>query len=125
MPATRCSGGVSATADFRNRYSAVVLAVARHGERIHGKVGDIVLRAGDTLLLEARPAFVHQQRNSRDFYLVSTVQDSAPLNHERALLAFAILGAMVGVSCVWAAEHARGCHACRGADAAGALHEWC
>ena len=81
---------------FRNHYSAVVLAVARHGERIHGKVGDIVLRAGDTLLLEARPAFVHQQRNSRDFYLVSTVQDSSPLNHERALLAFAILGAMVG-----------------------------
>ncbi len=82
---------------FRNHYSAVVLAVARHGERIRGKVGDIVLRAGDTLLLEARPAFVHQQRNSRDFYLVSTVQDSAPLNHERALVAFAILGAMVGV----------------------------
>ena len=47
---------------FRSLYNAVVLAVARHGERVTGKIGDIVLRAGDTLLLEAHPSF-HQEQS--------------------------------------------------------------
>ena len=49
-------------AKFRDRYGAVVLAVARNGERIKGNLGNIYLEAGDTLLLEARPAFVTRQR---------------------------------------------------------------
>jgi len=47
---------------FRTQYNAVVIAAARHGERLHQKIGDIVLQTGDTLLLEARPSFVQQQR---------------------------------------------------------------
>jgi di/tricarboxylate transporter len=82
---------------FRNIYNAVVIAVARNGERIHKKIGDIILRAGDTLLLEAHPSFVEQQRNSRDFFLVSQIQNSAPRRHERAWTAVAILVAMVSV----------------------------
>lgn len=82
---------------FRTNYGAVVIAVARNGERLQRKIGDIVLRAGDTLLLEARPAFVERQRNSRDFYLVSEVADSTPPSFERAALASAILAAMVTV----------------------------
>jgi Trk K+ transport system NAD-binding subunit len=49
---------------FRSRYNAVIIAVARNRERLKGKIGDIVLRTGDTLLLEARPSFIVQQRNS-------------------------------------------------------------
>ena len=41
---------------FRTVYNAVVIAVARSGERLRQKIGDIVLRPGDTLLLEARPS---------------------------------------------------------------------
>jgi di/tricarboxylate transporter len=80
---------------FRSVYDAAVIAVARNGERVRAKIGDIVLRAGDTLLLEARAAFVEQQRNSRDFFLVSPIQDSAPPRHERAPLAIGILAGMV------------------------------
>jgi len=83
---------------FRSVYSAVVVAVARNGERIHKKIGDIVLHPGDTLLLETQPAFVDQQRNSRDFFLVSQLEDSAPHRHERAWLALAILAGMVLVA---------------------------
>ena len=82
---------------FRNLYDAVVIAVARNGERLRQKIGDIVLRAGDTLLLEARPSFVEQQRNSRDFFLVSQIENSTPRRHERAWVALAILGLMVTV----------------------------
>ena len=80
---------------FRSHYDAVVLAVARHGERVLGKIGDITLRAGDTLLLEGRPSFVQQHYGSRDFLLVSEVARSAPPSHERAWMAIGILGAMV------------------------------
>lgn len=80
---------------FRSIYNAVVIAVARSGERVRKKIGDIVLRAGDTLLLEARPSFVEQQRNSHHFYLVSRVENSNPLRHEKAWTAVLILLGMV------------------------------
>ncbi len=80
---------------FRNTYNAAVIAVARSGQRIARKVGDIVLRPGDTLLLEAHPSFVETHRNRRDFYLVSAVEGSTPPRHGRAWLALGILLAMV------------------------------
>jgi di/tricarboxylate transporter len=87
---------------FRNVYHAAVIAVARNGERVQKKIGDIVLRPGDTLLLEADPSFVERQRNSRDFFLVSRLENSQPLRHERATAALAILAAMVvAVSAGW------------------------
>jgi di/tricarboxylate transporter len=87
---------------FRNVYNAAVIAVARNGERVQKKIGDIVLRPGDTLLLEADPSFVERQRNSRDFFLVSRLENSHPLRHERAVTALIILAAMVvAVSAGW------------------------
>jgi di/tricarboxylate transporter len=87
---------------FRNLYNAAVIAVARNGERVQKKIGDIVLRPGDTLLLEADPSFVERQRNSRDFFLVSRLENAHPLRHERALLSVVILaGMVVAVSAGW------------------------
>lgn len=77
--------------EFRTRYDAVVIAVHRNGERMEGKIGDIVLRPGDTLLLETHRRFLRQRRNSRDFYLVSDVADSTPRRHDKAWTAIAIL----------------------------------
>lgn len=83
---------------FRNTYDAVVIAVAREGERLKGKLGDIELKPGDTLLLEADPGFAERHRNSRDFLLVSALEDSAPRRHARAPLAVAFLSAMVALA---------------------------
>ena len=82
---------------FRSIYNAVVIAVAREGERIRGKIGDIVLRAGDTLLLEAHPSFFNQHRHSRDFFLVSRLENSTPPRFERAAVALGIVLAMVAL----------------------------
>jgi len=82
---------------FRNVYNAVVVAVARNGQRLHKKIGDIVLYAGDTLLVEAHPSFADQQRNSRDFFLVSRLEGSTPPRHDRAWIAMAVLLGMVAV----------------------------
>lgn len=80
---------------FRSMYSAVVIAVARSGERIDQKIGDIELQAGDTLLLEADPSFADHQRNSHHFYLVSAIAGSSPVKYEKAYVALAILLAMI------------------------------
>ena len=80
---------------FRSIYNAAIIAVGRNGEQIKKKIGDIVLRPGDTLLLEAQENFAEQHRNSRDFYLVSRLEDSSPPRHERAAIALIILIAMV------------------------------
>ncbi len=83
---------------FRERYQAAVIAVARGGRQLPGKIGDIVLRPGDTLLLETHPSFLERQRDARDFYLVSGVEDSAPPQHEKAWVALPILIGMVGLA---------------------------
>ena len=80
---------------FRNLYDAVVLAVARNGERVKEKIGDIELQTGDTLLLEAHPNFLQQYRNSSDYYLISGITNSSPPNYEKSGTAWTILGVMV------------------------------
>jgi len=83
---------------FRERYQAAVIAVARGGRQLPGKIGDIVLRPGDTLLLETHSSFVRRQRDARDFYLVSGVENSAPPQHHKAALAIPVLVAMVALA---------------------------
>ena len=87
---------------FRNIYNAVIIAVARNGKRLHQKIGEIVLRPGDTLLLESHHSFAEQQRNSRDFYLVSKIEGANPPQYQKAMLAMIILALMVlSVSTGW------------------------
>ena len=83
---------------FRSRYNAAVVAVHRHGERIEGRIGDIVLRPGDNLLIEAAQAFSRTFRDSPDFYLVSRVGDSTAPRRSRAAVAVLILLAMVALA---------------------------
>ena len=80
---------------FRTTYGAVVIAVARDGERVRRKIGDITLEPGDTLLLEAGPSFLERQRSSRHFWLVSEVDGSNPPRHDKAWVAGVVLAAMV------------------------------
>jgi di/tricarboxylate transporter len=87
-------------ADFRARYNAAVIAVHRHGEQIRGRIGDIVLRPGDTLLIEAAPGFTRAYSNSTDFYLVSQVRESAPPRRDLAWRAIMVLAGVVFVAAV-------------------------
>ncbi|MEX0876901.1 MAG: SLC13 family permease, partial [Phycisphaerales bacterium] len=82
---------------IRTRYGAVVVAVRRQGQQIPGKLGEIRLRPGDTLLLEAPPGFSERFGNTGDFYLVNERVTPASLRHERAWVAVAILALLVVV----------------------------
>jgi di/tricarboxylate transporter len=90
-------------ANFRGRYNAAIVAVHRHGERVLSKIGDIVLRPGDTLLIEAAPGFARSFRDSSDFHLVSEVEESAPPRHHRSSVALLALCGVVGMAALgWA-----------------------
>jgi len=84
--------------EFRSRYDAVVIAVARNGERLSGKVGDINLSPGDILLLETRLSFQRLNKNSRDFLMVSELTHAKLPRHDKAWTATGILMAMVVVA---------------------------
>ncbi|MBW2275452.1 MAG: SLC13 family permease [Deltaproteobacteria bacterium] len=81
--------------NFRGAYDAAVIGVHRNGERIPGKIGEIVLRPGDTLLMQSAPDFLRLHRNSPDFFLVSELAGGTKPRFERAGIAVAILLAVV------------------------------
>ncbi|NDK33193.1 SLC13 family permease [Nesterenkonia haasae] len=85
-------------ARFRSRYHAVILSVSRQGQRLIGKLGDIELRVGDTLLLEAGDDFVGHYRHRKDFLLVSALNDSSPPDFRKAPVALGVLALMVTLS---------------------------
>jgi di/tricarboxylate transporter len=82
---------------FRSRYGAVVIAVARQGRRIAGKIGAIKLEAGDTLLLEAPASFLRRFRHSREFLLLRPLDGNVQPHYERAWIAWLIMGALIGL----------------------------
>ncbi len=71
------------SANFPDRYGAVVTAVIRHGRPVGEDPRRVVLRPGDTLLLEATEGFGRAYAATRDFYLVGEEPgeelESAPL----------------------------------------------
>ena len=80
---------------FRTRCGAVVIAAARNGTRIRGKLGDIELTAGDTLLLESTKDFADRQRAAHDFLLVRPIDGVSLRRHDKAPTAWAVLGTVV------------------------------
>ena len=82
-------------ARFRNRFNGAVIAVARNGERVRGRIGDIRMKGGDLLLVEAQTDFLDRAEGSREFLLSRSLEDSTPRRHSRAPIALAILLAMV------------------------------
>ena len=94
-PGSPLVGSSIREASFRARYNAAVIAVHRHGERIEKRIGDIVLRPGDALMLEAAAGFDRAFRDSSDFYLVSRVDDSAAPRHEHRWVSILVLATVV------------------------------
>jgi di/tricarboxylate transporter len=70
---------------FRTRYDAVIIAVQRSGGRIQRKIGEIVLQAGDVLLLDTGSSFLRLYKADPAFALVSEIENSAPPQFDKLL----------------------------------------
>jgi len=90
-PTSPAVGKTIRDSDFRALYNAAIVAVHRGGERLVGKVGDIVLRPGDTLLLQTGPHFARANRNNPDFLLVGGIDDARSVRHDRAVVSLVLL----------------------------------
>jgi len=77
------------------RAGAVILAISRHGERINKKVGDITLKTGDILLMEAPRNFSERYKSSSDYLLVSTLAKNGQPDYEKGWIAWVVLAGMV------------------------------
>jgi len=69
---------------FRHEYDAVVIAVRRGHERLQGGLGDLVLHAGDVLILSVGKHFPGQHQLSQEFIYVNGLAISAPLSKNRS-----------------------------------------
>jgi len=90
-------------AGFRARYGAAVFAVHRADHRVVGKLGNVRLRVGDTLLLVAEPGFRARWQDRSDFLLVSRLDETDPVRSQKAPIAvgvtlLVVLAAATGVT---------------------------
>ena len=69
---------------FRARYGGAVMAIHRAEERLPGKLGGIVLRPGDVLLVLAGDGFRARWREERDFLVVAPLDGEPPPRREKS-----------------------------------------
>jgi len=94
-PTSNLVGKTVKESTFRTLFGGVILSVSRNGQRISQKVGSIVVRSGDTLLLEAARGFVRRHRYNRDFLLLSRIDDATIPNLSKAPVALGLLGLFI------------------------------
>jgi len=60
-------------AEFRSIYQAAVVAIHRAGVRLDAKLGDVVLRAGDAMIVLSDSGFGRRWQHRADFLVVSSL----------------------------------------------------
>lgn len=80
---------------FRDKYNAVILGIHRSGSRINQKIGDIQLKANDTLFILADKDFDKKWYNTLDFSLVTSSVSSYSKPERKGNLALILMLLMV------------------------------
>ena len=83
--------------EFRSRFDAAVVGVHRDGERLSGQLGNIRLRAGDSLMLAVGPDFQKRSNLSRNFLVVESSVASHSLSSGKSVAVGA--GMFAAVTC--------------------------
>jgi len=92
-------GFTLADSDFRQRYNCVVLAVHRNGENITGRIADLPLESGDTLLVITPRSNLESLEATRDFVMTDAPDEPTPreIRHHRPAHVILAWSALVGV----------------------------
>jgi di/tricarboxylate transporter len=92
------SGSTLRDSGFRSRYDAAVLAIRRHDDDLPGKLGTVVLRPGDVLLVLAGADFGRQWRGHGDFSVVAALDAPPPPRRDHAWLVLLAIAGMIGLA---------------------------
>lgn len=96
-PRSRLAGHTLASADFRWRYDAIVLALQRQGHLLREKLASVRLRFGDALLLLLRKGDLPRLRANDNLIVLSEVE-TPTLRGGKALVAIGIISTVVGLA---------------------------
>ena len=96
-PRSHLAGHTLASADFRWRYDAIVLALQRHGKLLREKLAEVRLRFGDALLLLLRKNDLPGLRVNDNLIILSEME-TPPLRSGRTLIALGTIGAVVALA---------------------------
>ncbi len=84
---------------FRDRFDAVVVAIRRGHERLQGGLGNIVLNAGDTLVLVPGKRFEEERRAHRkEFVLMNDLDSSARLDANKSAMVLAGFASVIALA---------------------------
>lgn len=72
---------------FRGKYDAAIVAIHRNGEKISGKIGSLVIQAGDVLLLFAGRDFAIRATGN-EFYVISK-KENKKVDAKKAIMVIA------------------------------------
>lgn len=96
-PGCKMVGRTLGAMRLRRRYGVYVLAVHRRNQNIGRQMDELLVRVGDTLLLEGPPADI--QRLAEDMDMVEVSHPSAqPFRRNHAPIAIAVMVALVALS---------------------------
>lgn len=72
--------------NFRAVFNASVVAVSRNGERLRGKLGDLVLEQGDLLLLMTGNDFEERSNSTNDLFVINRLRDITNFSFLKSVL---------------------------------------
>ncbi|WP_462169250.1 SLC13 family permease [Pseudoalteromonas lipolytica] len=90
------SGKTLKSTGFRALFDAAVVAIRRDGAQVSGKLGDVVIRPGDFLVLAVGEDFKTRTNINKNFIVLSGVEPESRINGWRAWLS---IGGFICVIC--------------------------
>jgi len=97
LPGAPVVGLTIKQSEFRSRFDAAVVGLHRDGERLSGKLGNISLRAGDSLMLAVGADFQKRSNLSRNFLIIDNSVASHSLSTTKSVIT--AVGMTAAVSC--------------------------
>lgn len=84
--------------NFRAKFDGAIVAIHRNGEKLSGKIGDVVLKAGDVLLVFSGNDFITRTKTNQAFYVISSIKEAKDVQVSKVMLLFISLISVIIIS---------------------------
>ncbi len=98
MPNANVEGKSLKEAGFRSLFDAAVVGMHRGGKRLSGKLGEIVLQAGDRLMLATGPDFCDRRNVTKNFFVVQNGVNAGGISQRENLFISGGLFAVIALA---------------------------